>query len=103
MVGRINSLICLLLSFGLAGSALAVGPDSSFEPIPDEEVPYGAAANYIMGHQLLAEGEVAEALPFLHQAYRAQPDVPAVALDFQEALATEADQGFAFAEQAITE
>lgn len=72
-----------------AGAAFGVGPDEAFEPIPDEEVPYGAAANWIMGHQLLSEGEVAEALPFLHQAYRAQPDVPRVALDFQEALAAE--------------
>jgi tetratricopeptide (TPR) repeat protein len=54
-----------------------------------EQVPYGAAADYLVGRQLLKEGEFQEALQFLHPAYRMHPDVPAIALDFQEALVAE--------------
>lgn len=56
---------------------------------PDEDVPYGVAASWLLGHRLLEEGRPADALPLLHQAYRAQPGVTAIALDFQEALTAE--------------
>lgn len=57
--------------------------------IPDEDVPYGVAASWLLGHRMLAEGRTADALPLLHQAYRAQPEATAIALDFQAALAAE--------------
>ncbi|MBK8166252.1 MAG: tetratricopeptide repeat protein [bacterium] len=57
--------------------------------VPDENVPYGVAASWLLGHRLLAEGRTADALPLLHQAYRAQPEAAAIALDFQAALAAE--------------
>lgn len=65
-----------------AGGAAAVA-------VPDENVPYGVAASWLLGHRLLAEGRTADALPLLHQAYRAQPEATAIALDFQAALAAE--------------
>lgn len=65
-----------------AEGAAAVG-------VPDENVPYGVAASWLLGHRLLAEGRTADALPLLHQAYRAQPEATAIALDFQSALAAE--------------
>lgn len=55
----------------------------------DETVPYGVASNWLVGHQLLELGETGEALPYLHMAYRAEPDAQAVAMDFQAALAAE--------------
>lgn len=75
-------------------STAAVAPDdpaagAATVLIPDENVPYGVAASWLLGHQLLAEGRTADALPLLHQAYRAQPDVMSIALDFQAALAIE--------------
>lgn len=57
--------------------------------VPDENVPYGVAASWLLGHRLLAEGRTSDALPLLHQAYRAQPEATAIALDFQSALAAE--------------
>lgn len=77
--------VCLVA----AGSVFGSAPEDEFVPIPDEEVPYGVASSWLLGQQLLSEGNASEALPFLHQAYRAQPDVPRLALDFQEALAAE--------------
>ena len=65
-----------------AGGAAAVG-------VPDENVPYGVAASWLLGHRLLAEGRTTDALPLLHQAYRGQPEATAIALDFQAALAAE--------------
>ncbi|MFT7699783.1 MAG: tetratricopeptide (TPR) repeat protein, partial [Candidatus Krumholzibacteriia bacterium] len=59
------------------------------EVTADEDVPYGVAAGYIMGHRLLQEGNSAEALPYLHMAYRAQPEVVDIAVDFQAALVAE--------------
>lgn len=55
----------------------------------DEDVPYGVAAGFIVGHNLLQEGDAAGALPYLHMAYRAQPEVIDIALDFQAALSAE--------------
>lgn len=57
-----------------------VGPDG---------VPYGAASDYLIGRQLLKEGNFAEALGYLHLVYRTHPDVPTIAVDFQEALTAE--------------
>lgn len=64
-------------------------PDSTAVPVADEDVPYGVASGWAVGHQLLREGMTAEALPYLHMAYRAHPGVTAIALDFQSALAAE--------------
>jgi len=73
------------------GSPAAEAPtdSSAIAAIPDENVPYGVASGYIVGHTLLAEGNAAEALPYLHMAYRVQPEVVAIAVDFQAALAAE--------------
>ena len=48
-----------------------------------------APANWAVGRRLLADGDARAALPYLHHAYRSEPGVPAVALDFQQALAAE--------------
>ena len=74
---------------------VAVTLGSSIAPaIPDlpqgqDEVPYGAASDYLVGRQLMKEGNFAEALGYLHLVYRTHPDVPAIAVDFQEALVAE--------------
>lgn len=64
----------------------AAGQEGPTGPAADPEVPYGEASSYLIGRRLLQEGMVAEALRYLHPAYRSRPDVPAIALDFQEAL-----------------
>lgn len=89
--------LCLLaaLAFQRPAAAAAAGlPDDPAAAlaqvgVPDESVPYGVAASWLLGHRLLAEGRAADALPLLHQAYRAQPEATAIALDFQAALAAE--------------
>ena len=55
----------------------------------DEDVPYGVAANWLVGHRILRDGDAAAALPYLHMAYRGNPDEPAIALDFEQALMAE--------------
>lgn len=57
--------------------------------VDDREVPHGVAGDWIVGHRLLLEGRTEEALPYLHMAYRAQPGIPSIAMDFQAALAAE--------------
>ena len=60
------------------------------EQLPSQEdIPYGIASDYLIGRQLLKEGQYAEALGYLHLVYRTHPDVPAVAVDFQDALVAE--------------
>ncbi len=84
------ALFCTLFLTGdFAGICLAYGQDDDPTIIEDEDVPPGVASSWIIGHQLLVEGNSAEALPFLHQAYRAHPDVILIAMDFQAALANE--------------
>jgi len=89
-------LLLALCGHLLAPSLLtaAVAPDdpaagAATVVVPDENVPYGVAASWLLGHRLLAEGRATEALPLLHQAYRAQPEAMSIALDFQAALAIE--------------
>ncbi|MFN2371107.1 MAG: tetratricopeptide repeat protein [Candidatus Krumholzibacteriia bacterium] len=74
-----------------AGLALLVAAATAGAQIPpaDPSAPVGAAANWAVGHRLLREGDAAAALSYLHLAYRADPDEPSVALDFQLALAAE--------------
>lgn len=72
---------CLTLLVGAAAAAQV--------PPADPSSPVGAAANWAVGHRLLLDGDAREALGYLHLAYRADPDEPAVALDFQQALAAE--------------
>jgi len=82
--------LALLLVLGMAvGGAAANLQQDDPTIIDDEDVPPGIAAGWIVGDRLLAEGKAAEALPYLHQAYRAHPEVVAIAMDFQEALAGE--------------
>jgi len=76
---------CFCLAFAAGASAR---PQSGATP-PEDEIPFGIASSWLVGHQMLAEGDPAGALPYLHLAYRSQPDVAVVALDFQEALAAE--------------
>lgn len=71
------------------GTAEARGQDEGPRIVEDEDVPPGIAAGWIVGHRLLAEGKTSESLPYLHQAYRAHPDVIVIAMSFQEALASE--------------
>ncbi len=78
-------LTCLLVCL-LASGALADIPGPG-DGIADEDVPYGVASSWLLGRQLLQEGKTADALPYLHYAYRAQPGVQAIAMTFQEALA----------------
>lgn len=91
--GLILFLLCSLVLGPAFSSAAPVGlaPSDSTANMAeaDEDVPYGVASGYIVGHKLLLEGNAAEALPYLHMAYRAQPDVVTIAADFQAALAAE--------------
>lgn len=89
-IGLIFALgLLLIASPGFAQLSAATADSSETPPTPDEDVPYGVAAGYIVGHKLLREGNVADALPYLHMAYRAQPDVIDIAMDFQAALAAQ--------------
>ena len=73
----------------LALLVIAVPAAGKDELVVQDDVPYGAASDYLIGRQLLKEGQYAEALSYLHLVYRTHPDVPAVAVDFQEALVAE--------------
>ncbi len=71
------------------GIVVVLGQEDDPNIIEDEDVPPGIASGWIVGHQLLTEGKTADALPYLHMAYRAHPDVVVIAMDFQTALASE--------------
>jgi len=96
---RERLLLALLLAVGLSFPLVestdrlwpnpAWGQDDAPVIVEDEDIPPGVAAGWLVGHRLLAEGLTSEALPYLHMAYRAHPDVIAVAMDFQSALANE--------------
>ena len=77
-----GSIPCL----GITG---ALGQDDGTAIVEDEDLHPGVASDWIVGHRLLSEGKTAEALPYLHMAYRAYPDVVLIAMDFQQALAGE--------------
>jgi len=65
------------------------GPDSSGFATPAAEldpIPPGAATGYMVGSTLLAEGDLAAALPFLAQAYRMSPDELTFARTYRDAL-----------------
>lgn len=78
--------LALLASSGAVPSARGAVPDPN-AGIADEDMPPGVASSWLLGRQLLGEGQTEDALPFLHFAYRAQPGVQAIAMTFQEALA----------------
>ncbi|MCB1181999.1 tetratricopeptide repeat protein [bacterium] len=82
-------LVTGLVAAGPVAARYAATAADTARGTPDEDVPYGVAAGYIVGHKLLEEGSAKEALPYLHMAYRAQPKVIDIAMDFQEALAAE--------------
>lgn len=84
-------LCCLLLSAPVAGAAIPDDPAAGAAELgrPDEDVPYGVAASWLLGHRLLVDGRAADALPLLNQAYRVQPEAMPIALDFQAALVAE--------------
>ncbi len=96
---RERLLLALLLAIGLScplpGTTQGLGPGPSWgqenapQIVEDEDIPPGVAAGWLVGHRLLIEGLPAEALPYLHMAYRAHPDVIVIAMDFQAALAGE--------------
>ena len=79
MIQRILATLLLVAAVDAAAAA----------PSRTDEVPTGTATNWILGHRLLRDGDIQGALPFLHLAYRAQPDEPIIAMDFQYALAAE--------------
>ena len=82
--------LTLALTVLVLGSQIGAGPaQANRTDLRADQVPYGVAADYLVGHHLLKEGLFQEALQFLHPAYRMHPDVPAIALDFQEALVAE--------------
>ena len=85
------ALCCLLLPSLALAAAVPDDPAKGAAEVakPDEDVPYGVAASWLIGHRLLAEGRAADALPLLHQAYRAQPEAMAIAIDYQAALVAE--------------
>jgi tetratricopeptide (TPR) repeat protein len=85
------ALCCLLLPTFAMAAAIPDDPATGAAELgkPDEDVPYGVAASWLLGHRLLVDGRPADALPLLHQAYRAQPDAMPIALDFQAALVAE--------------
>ena len=78
-----RSYLPLLLVLALACAPAAAAPS------PTDDVPAGTATNWILGHRLLRDGDIKSALPYLHLAYRADPDEPLIAMDFQFALAAE--------------
>jgi len=80
---------CLTGIIACLGVTETFGQDNDTAIVDDEDVPPGIASGWIVGHRLLAEGKTADALPYLHMAYRAHPEVILIALDFQEALASE--------------
>jgi tetratricopeptide (TPR) repeat protein len=87
-------LICavLMLATSLIPGGISVGEARADIPGPsmrnaEDEVPYGVASSWLLGRQLLVDGNTEDALPYLHFAYRAQPNVQAIAMTFQEALA----------------
>lgn len=79
-----GSLAYISLGVPAAWGQDADQPDEGYDGVPP-----GVASGWIVGHRLLAEGLPAEALPYLHLAYRAHPDVALIAMDFQAALASE--------------
>ena len=92
-------LLILLIAVGLPwllpgrtpclGISAALGQADDTAIVEDKDIHPGVASGWIVGHRLLAEGKTAEALPYLHMAYRAYPDVVLIAMNFQEALASE--------------
>lgn len=91
LLATLSALASAAAPSGAVAAALPEDPAEGVAAVgvPDENVPYGVAASWLLGHRLLAEGRTADALPLLHQAYRAQPEATAIALDFQAALAAE--------------
>ncbi len=85
---RVYWSLVLLGGLGLLGlprGALAE-VDSSLLDQQENPVPFGPGSSWVVGDQLFAAGDMDQALPFLHLAYRADPQVPVIALEFQEAL-----------------
>ena len=71
------------------GIPAALGQDDGAAIVEDADIHPGVASGWIVGHQLLADGKTGKALPYLHMAYRAYPHVVLIAMDFQQALASE--------------
>jgi len=68
----------------------ADNPDNQFkEPvvIEDANLHPGVASAWAVGHHILANGTVEEALTYLNYAYRTMPEVVVIAMDYQDALA----------------
>jgi len=82
-------LLALALMAPMAPMAPMVLCVAASAQVEDRDVPHGVAGDWVVGHRLLREGRPADALPYLHMAYRAQPDIPSIAMDFQAALAAE--------------
>ncbi len=80
---------CLLLACILSTpvAAVPVARDSAGSILQEPPaIPYGPGSSWIVGHELYAAGDLDEALPFLHMAYRHAPDVVPVAREFAAAL-----------------
>ena len=80
---------CLVFALALSLVLCTVAVQARDHLAGEDKIPYGAASDYLVGRQLLKEGNYSEALGYLHLVYRTHPDVPAVAEVFQEALTAE--------------
>ncbi len=60
--------------------------DHVYEIIEDSSLHPGVASAWTVGRQILADGDVEEALSYLNYAYRTLPDVVLIAMDYQDAL-----------------
>jgi len=74
------------LLFSAPFSAPAWSQEEDQDLPSNDEVPYGVASTWLVGRQMLADGNVEEALQNLHAVYRTHPEVPQLAWDFQKAL-----------------
>ena len=54
--------------------------------IDDATLHPGVASAWVVGHYILASGNVDEAITYLNYAYRTLPDVVLIAMDYQDAL-----------------
>ncbi len=79
--GSILLLLAMLLTGSVAGRDVPAATGTG-----EVGLPYGPGSSWVVGHELFAAGDIEEALPLLHLAYRSAPGVPMVALEFQEAL-----------------
>ncbi len=80
---RVFLLLSLII---LLGAEAAAEAEPAAKTMGDGALPYGSGSSWVVGHELFVAGDIDEALPLLHLAYRSAPGVPVVAMEFQQAL-----------------